>query len=45
MKNLQTILGEDDKPRYLIAKALLHQGDILIQRKKIEDAEKVVLRA
>ena len=45
LKNLKTILGEDDKPRYLIAKALLHQGDILIQRKKIEDAEKVVLRA
>ena len=45
MKNLQTILGDDDKPRYLIAKALLHQGNTLIQRKKVEDAEKVLLRA
>ena len=24
LKNLKMILGEDDKPRYLIAKALLH---------------------
>lgn len=44
LKNLETILGTD-KANYLIAKALLHQGDILIQRKQLEEAEKTVLRA
>ena len=29
LKILQTVLGTD-KPNYLIAKALIHQGDILI---------------
>ena len=44
LKNLETILGTD-KANYLIAKALLHQGDILIQKKQLEEAEKTVLRA
>ena len=40
---LERILG--DKPNYLIAKALLSIGDIQMQRKNLQEAENVILRA
>jgi hypothetical protein len=44
MRILTKVLG-DDKPNYLVAKGLLNVGDVLIQRKNIEEAEKVIIRA
>jgi hypothetical protein len=41
---LERILGSD-KPNYLIAKVLVHQSDILLNRKKVDEAEKTCLRA
>lgn len=39
----EKILG--DRANYLVAKSLLHIGDILIQKKENDEAEKVLLRA
>ena len=41
---IQSILGEG-KPNYLLARALLGEGEILISHKKVDEAEKVVLKA
>jgi len=38
-------VGGGGGANYLVAKAMLHQSDIKIQEKKIEEAEKVVLEA
>lgn len=44
LKRLEAILGKE-KPNYFIAKAMLHLSDIMLQQKKVEEAEKVVLSA
>lgn len=41
---IQCIIGED-KPNYLLARALLGEGEILVSQKKVDEAEKVVLKA
>ena len=39
----EKVLG--DGANYLVAKSLLHIGDILIQKKELDESEKVFLRA
>lgn len=41
----QLLTPKEAKANHLIARALLHQGDILIQKKELEEAEKTVIRA
>jgi hypothetical protein len=39
LRILTKVLGGDDKPNYLVAKGLLNVGDVLIQKKSIDEAE------